>query len=489
MGEEPRKTKQELYEAWVDERVRARCDTMAALATKGEQANKPLNGEDLRTLLMSVRPIDKVGEYLPENEDPNVLIFGPWLERGGTSLVVSTTGTGKSTHCMQLVHCAAAGVRFAGFVPHGKLHSWVFQTEDSPRRFEQDRLDVRAELAEQYEGVISAEEWEEANDRIHFYETTTSGPAFLSDLYQKLSLARCEEIATGKKTLPDFIVLNPFLAFIGGPINDGAYVTPFLRGGLVNREESMGLQRILKEFNIAAIIYHHTAKPPQEKDLKTWINSSFSEYQGAGSSDLTNFVRSVIVMQKVFGHYDWRMITAAKNGGELGWARINDAPRYFIAFSHNKIGVSGKGRHAWRDLDDEEMEIARGLFAEGKPTIAAKPMDEQGHLSEGEEKSTLSQNEIAQLMAHWIHDNYAVSGSDLAMNGRQTPGVFAECNLTQKQIKLGGQAIARDYEKVYHMTKVGNYYGFADSHRRRRDMEEKKRKINEMNNTYNNETT
>ena len=115
-----------------------------------------------------VRSVDDVGDYKSEEDDPDVLIYGPWLERGGSAFWVSTSGTGKSTSCMQLVHCMSAALPFCGLRPRGALKFWVFQSEDSPRRVAQDRIDVRAELAERYPDV----DWEEVGRKVKFAELT-----------------------------------------------------------------------------------------------------------------------------------------------------------------------------------------------------------------------------------------------------------------------------------------------------------------------------
>lgn len=457
------------YEKRIEEDCVRRAESLAAMDAQLRDKTKILNAEELRKFRERVRPVDQIGQYIPEADDPNVLIYGPWLERGAGALVVSTAGTGKSTHCMQFVHSMAGGVAFQGFRPRTKLRVWVFQTEDSPRRVEQDRLDTRAELAEQFPDV----DWADAGERVKFCEIVGStGPDFLTQLADTLSDARREQES------PDVVVLNPFMAFIGGPINDSQYVTPFLRGGEINMKKTWGLQAILKEWRLGSLLYHHTAKPPPEKDLKAWIQSSFSEYQGAGSSDLTNWVRSVIVMSKVFGHYEWRCITAAKNGGELGWERLADQPRRFIAFSRDKVGVSGKGRHAWRELDDDEMDVVRELFRKGSEDTAAKPMSASGTL--GEPPVERTDAEIAETMLEWIRANVAVTASEMSANGYGRKDCFSSCKprLSQRDVRRGGRFLMAHYQE-YHLTLVNGFYGFAESHRKRRIEEEQKRRIEE----------
>ena len=108
-----------------------------------EAERETLKPSDEREYKKSVRSVDEVGKYTDEEHDEDVLIYGPWLERGGSAFWVSTSGTGKSTSCMQFVHCASAGIPFCGLKPRGKLRFWVFQSEDSPRRVAQDREDVQ----------------------------------------------------------------------------------------------------------------------------------------------------------------------------------------------------------------------------------------------------------------------------------------------------------------------------------------------------------
>ena len=314
------------------------------VAAHGGKIPTPEELAERRAFDEIVRPIDDVGDYVPEEEDPNVLIYGPWLERGGSAFWVSTAGTGKSIGSFQLAHAMSMGRPFCGLRPRGRLRFWIFQSEDSERRNAQDRIDVRAELAELYGDADTAEAWR----GIKLIKLTGKvGTEFLAELDKLLGQAECYGVQ------PDVIILNPFLAFVGGPITDGAYVTPFLRGGMIDGEHTCGLQSILERHGVGALIYHHTPKPPTDSELDKWMKSAFPEYQGAGSSDITNWGRSFVTMMKVKDHPNMVCVTAGKNGAELGWERVGGAFRRYMAFSAAE-GVSGKGRHAWRDLTPEE---------------------------------------------------------------------------------------------------------------------------------------
>lgn len=286
--------------------------------------------------------------FRPETENDDILIRGRWLERGGAAFIVSTAGTGKSIHSEQFTLCASMGLPFAGLTPRKALKVWIFQSEDSPSRLAIDREDVTAELREQYPDV----DWSEACRRVKLVKLRGKvGAEWLDSLRRLLASAK------RRGDLPDVIVINPFLAFIGGPITDGQYVTPFLRGGTINRVKTCGLQAILEEFSIGALIYHHTPKPPSAKEIDAWIKSPFPEYQGAGSSDITNWGRSFITMMKVPNNPRMVMLTAGKNGGGLGWDEVDGARRKYLHWSDGDSVDTG-ARHAWREATEEEIEAA-----------------------------------------------------------------------------------------------------------------------------------
>lgn len=294
-------------------------------------------------------PIDSIGKWLPEEEDPNVLVYGgPWLERGGSAWFVSTSGTGKSIHAMQLMHAFAAGKPFSGLRPRGKLRSWYVQSEDSPRRIAQDRADVRAEMDDP--GI----DWPSEAERVRYVRFPgTVGAAFAEAL--DAALAKAANVGQA----PDIVILNPFLAFVGGTITDGAYVTPFLRGGMINGEKTEGLQAVLERRKVGLIAYHHTPKPPKDNEVTAWLKSAFPEYQGAGCADITNWGRSFITMMRDKDRHHVVCLTAGKNGAELGWERIGGASRLYLAYSAER-GISGRGRHAWRELtEDERAEVVK----------------------------------------------------------------------------------------------------------------------------------
>lgn len=115
--------------------------------------------------------LDQFPEFLPEDENDDVLVRGRWLERGGAAFIVSTAGTGKSIHSIQTALCWSEGIAFAGLRPRKKLNVWLFQSEDSPTRVTIDREDIVAELTETHPEV----KWRETCRTIRFVKIHGEG--------------------------------------------------------------------------------------------------------------------------------------------------------------------------------------------------------------------------------------------------------------------------------------------------------------------------
>lgn len=292
-------------------------------------------------------------------DNPAVLIRGGWLERGGVSFVVSTAGTGKSIHDMQLCLCAFHGVPFSGLEFRSPLIAWDIRDEDSDRRLSVDRDDILAHLRENKPGF----DWQAAAAAVRFSDFGhAKGADFINALAEELCTARNE----GR--LPDIIVINPLFAFFGGKITESNDCCGFFRGGEIWRQQSRGLASIAEEFNLGIIVYHHTPKPPlTQRDYSQWVSSEMPEYFAAGSGDIVNFGRSFITMLKVPGHPGRVALVAGKNGGGLGWTD-HDGKRTTRHFMRHGSGlsVSGDGySHYWQDPEEKELPE---LFATMKPS-------------------------------------------------------------------------------------------------------------------------
>lgn len=311
------------------------------------------DGVDYKEVMKGVYTLtlDQLPAYVPEAENEKVIIKGgPWLERGCAALIVGTSGIGKSILAMHLLLALAAGIKIFGLDCVKPRRVLYIQSEDSDNRVAHDREDCLAEMRETF-WEMTDEQWAAAVKRITLVKMTgLTGVECLKAIEGLLKEAKAENNPY------DVVMINPLYAFIGGNICDSAYVTPFLRGGKIGGrgETTRGLQYLLEEYNVASIIFHHTPKPPNAAELKQWMKSAFPEYQGAGSSDLTNWVRSAMLMMKVEGHPNVVCVTAGKGGARLGWEEIGGARRRYLAWS-GKPGVEGN-RNAWRELTEEERE-------------------------------------------------------------------------------------------------------------------------------------
>ena len=233
-------------------------------ALRAEVRRRLAEEDALRQLrLMGFTTPADLPEYVPDERNPDVLVRGRWLERGGSAWIVSTSGTGKSIHAMQLMLSFALGKPFCGLVPNGPLHFWYIQSEDSSTRLAIDRDDTTAELIETWTDTLP-DVWREAWKRIYIVPIKGCGAAFINDLAMKLETAR------NLAVLPDVIVINPFLAIVGGPVVDGSFVTPFLRGGCVASQPTEGLQHVLEHYRVGALIYHQNALWALRRVAEVW---------------------------------------------------------------------------------------------------------------------------------------------------------------------------------------------------------------------------
>ena len=284
-----------------------------------------------------------------EDENENILIKGRWLERGGSAFLVSTAGTGKSIWMTQFAISMIHAVPFSGLTPWKPLKCWVIQSEDSDDRVSIDRDDIIAGIIEENEAENPEINWESAAQQVIFVDLTGhTGADFLHTLKLELESAR----ATGD--LPDVVIINPFMDFLGADVTSNADTIAFLSGGVLAGKQTEGLRSILRDFHIAALIAHHTAKPPTDAELAGWIMSAMPEYKACGAGYITNWGRSFITLMKIPGVDGKVMLTAGKNGGGLGWPLVHGARRIFLSHSDaESCGGSGR-RHHWHMVTDED---------------------------------------------------------------------------------------------------------------------------------------
>lgn len=266
----------------------------------------------------------------PLTDDPSELLKDRFLCRGGGLLFVGPTGVGKSSSSMQCMLLWALGHPAFGIVPTRTLKSLLIQAENDD-----------GDLAEMRDGVIKGLELQPEDAATAFSrivvcrEAARTGMEFFRDTVRPLLVAH----------RPDLVWIDPALAFLGGEANSQEVVGTFLRNGL---------NPLLQEFNCAAVVVHHTNKPPKKNDGNGWSGSDFA-YLGAGSAEWANWSRAVLALKSTPAPGIFELC-AGKRGGRLNWRAPDESTRVYSKFiAHAK----GDGEIYWRPATEAEVESTR----------------------------------------------------------------------------------------------------------------------------------
>lgn len=218
--------------------------------------------------------ISKLLEFQAD-KDPNTVLGERWLCRGGSCLIVGQSGTGKSSLAMQLAILWALERPAFGILPAKPIRSLFIQAEND-----------LGDMAEMFQGVWQGmglpggdqpEYIRAVNERIAIRKLSThTGPAFCQAARRLID-----------KHKPDLVWIDPANAYIGDDIAKQSVCAQFFRNGLNPIAEATG---------VIWMIMHHTTKPPKEAKAKQGWNISDWSYEGAGSADLTNWARAVLVL-------------------------------------------------------------------------------------------------------------------------------------------------------------------------------------------------
>ncbi len=210
---------------------------------------------------------------LPESDPPGAeLIKDRFLCRAGGALLVAPSGIGKSTLGMQLAMAWSVGVPLFGLRPAGELESLIIQAENDDGDLREMRNGALAGLR------LFGERAALAAQRVRIFTSNSqSGQAFL-DLLGRLL----------EKYRPALVWIDPAFAFQGGSASEQRDVSWFLRAGL---------NPLLHKYQCAAIIIHHTNKPPRGKEKGDWQAGDYA-YLGSGSAEWTNWARAVLAFNR-----------------------------------------------------------------------------------------------------------------------------------------------------------------------------------------------
>jgi len=282
-------------------------------------------------------PLIALGDVEP---DPTQTLLGHrFLCTKGGMVFLGPSGIGKSSASVQQDLLWGLGKPAFGINPARPLRILTIQAENDD-----------GDLGEMVRGVSEAlkltdEEKAEVRERVLYAsERARTGVVFLAEVVEPLL----------EKHRPDILRIDPLLAYLGADVNDAKETAAFLR----NR-----LNPLLEKYNCAAIINHHIPKVIN-RDTSKWRASDWM-YAGAGSADVTNWARAILVIEPTHAPHVFKFI-AAKRGGRIGWRTEDGDMKYERLFCHDTAGGL-----AWRDAtpeDELEIEIKKPKKSGGDKT-------------------------------------------------------------------------------------------------------------------------
>jgi RecA-family ATPase len=230
-----------------------------------------------------------LGELEPDRE--KTLLGHRFLCEGAGMLFLGPSGIGKSSASVQQDILWGLGRSAFGILPARPLRIVTIQAEND-----------NGDLGEMARGVcnslrLSADDKDAIRETILYVsERACTGLKFLTEIVAPVL----------EKHRPNIVRIDPLLAYLGADVNDAEATAAFLR---------TGLNPLLENYNCAAIINHHTPKVIY-RVTKEWRTSDWM-YAGAGSADITNWARAIVVIEPTYASHVFKFI-AAKRGGRIG---------------------------------------------------------------------------------------------------------------------------------------------------------------------------
>jgi hypothetical protein len=229
--------------------------------------------------------------------DQECVIGNRWLCKGGSLLLVSQSGVGKSSFCLQFLVSLAINRQFFGIKAKEPLRVVMTQSENNLGDVAEAWQDITAGMN------LYESEQKLLDENLFIYRDTHSvGQAFLDSMRSLIELHRAQ-----------VFVCDPLLSFAGIELSDQQEMTQFLRHGVA---------RILEDTGCILVAVHHTTKPKSAKDKEGQTPSDLA-YSGAGASELVNYVREVGVLVRQPGEEPVFKFSLTKRRGRAGMLNAN----------------------------------------------------------------------------------------------------------------------------------------------------------------------
>jgi AAA domain len=268
-----------------------------------QEAVKPLP----ETKRCSFKPGHSLTWYANRTIDHEQTLLGSrYLCRGGGMCIVAPSGMGKSTLSLQMAILWCTGLVAFGIKPRKALRILIIQSEDD----EGDCTEMAA-VKDHLELTDQQKEMVDQNTELIRCNHLVGYP-FIAALRKQLQEAK----DAGKPF--DLVIINPYGVYLGADIKDTDACTQFL---------NEWLNPLLSDFEIGAILIHHTAKTnfqnTDKYSLWDWA------YHGAGAACITNWARAILAIKPETEDMTVFRFIAAKRGKRIGEEWEGKFERYF----------------------------------------------------------------------------------------------------------------------------------------------------------------
>lgn len=276
------------------------------------------------------------------SEDKRCIIGKRFLCQGAGALVIGQSGVGKSALAMMMaVHFALGlsmfGIEVAPHLQETGAKIYLVQAEND-----------EGDMAEMYQGVLSGSKIN--SDRltqldanlVMKYDSHHVGYSFVENFQRDLEYHR-----------PQIAIIDPVFSFFGGDISRQQEVSQFFR---------TWMNPVLHNSGCCALFLHHTNKPPGDpKQRKGWSQIDRA-YMGAGSADLVNWARAVMILtQDADGNFDFLI---PKRGGRAGMKDLDGKIVTRTKLRHSAVGI------CWEQIREEVKEKKpKEPKEEGRPKV------------------------------------------------------------------------------------------------------------------------